>query len=173
MDVLTNSDIAELLAVAAGSAKQPLQKALRRASRKAFLWPEEASEMVREGRSSEELSPGERSLEELAGVGPSLNRIIRRWIEDPPDVPKPPEIRAGFLTALRAQEILEGSPSWMQRVKGDLQMHTLWSDGTASVEEMAQAAIARGYEYIAITDHAKGLKIAGGIDESQLETQVK
>jgi len=161
MDILTNADIAELLAVAAQSAKQPLQKALRRASRKAFLWPEEASEIARE----------ERSLEELPGVGPSLNRIIRRWIQDPPDVPKPPEIRAGFLTALRAREILEANPSWLKGVKGDLQMHTLWSDGTASIEEMAQAAVARDYEYIAITDHAKGLKIAGGIDETQLEQQ--
>ena len=89
MDLLTNSDIAELLAIAADSAKQPLQKALRRASRKAFLWPEEAAQMVHEGR----------SLEELAGVGPSLSRIIGRWIQDPPDVPKPPEIRTGFLTA--------------------------------------------------------------------------
>jgi histidinol phosphatase-like PHP family hydrolase len=163
MDLLTNSDIAELLAVAAESAKQPLQKALRRASRKAFLWPEEAAQIVDEGR----------SLEELAGVGPSLNKIIRRWIQDPPDVPKPPEIRSGFLTVLRAQKILETNPSWMQGVKGDLQMHTLWSDGTASVEEMAQAAVARGYEYIAITDHAKGLKIAGGIDESQLDAQAE
>jgi DNA polymerase (family 10) len=163
MDLLTNSDIAELLATAAETAKQPLQKALRRASRKAFLWPEEAAQMVLEGR----------SLEELAGVGPSLNGIIRRWIQDPPDVPKPPEIRAGFLTALRSRKILEANPSWLHGVKGDLQMHTLWSDGTASIEEMAQAAIARGYEYIAITDHAKGLKIAGGIDESQLDTQAE
>jgi len=135
MDVLTNSDIAELLATAAESAKQPLQKALRRASRKAFLWPEEAAHIVREGR----------SLEELAGVGPSLNRIIRRWLQDPPDVPKPPEIRAGFFTAMRARQILETNPSWLHGVKGDLQMHTLWSDGTASIEEMAQAAVARGY----------------------------
>lgn len=75
MDLLTNSDIAELLATASESAKQPLQKALRRASRKAFLWPEEAVHIVQEGR----------SLEELAGIGPSLNRIIRRWIQDPPD----------------------------------------------------------------------------------------
>jgi len=163
MDFLTNSDIAELLAIAAESAKQPLQKALRRASRKAFLWPEEAAQIINEGR----------SLEELPGVGPSLSRIIRRWLQDPPDVPKPPEIRAGFLTALRAQKILETNPSWLQGVKGDLQMHTLWSDGTASIEEMAQAAVARGYEYIAITDHAKGLKIAGGIDESQLEAQAE
>ena len=163
MDFLTNSDIAELLAIAAESAKQPLQKALRRASRKAFLWPEEAAQIINEGR----------SLEELPGVGPSLSRIIRRWLQDPPDVPKPPEIRAGFLTALRAQKILETNPSWLQGVKGDLQMHTLWSDGTASIEEMAQAAVARGYDYIAITDHAKGLKIAGGIDESQLEAQAE
>jgi histidinol phosphatase-like PHP family hydrolase len=163
MDRLTNSDIAELLAIAAESAKQPLQKALRRASRKAFLWPEEAAQMVQEGR----------SLEELAGVGPSLSRIIGRWIHDPPDVPKPPEIRTGFLTALRAREILAAHPSWLQGVKGDLQMHTLWSDGTASIDEMAQAAFARGYEYIAITDHAKGLKIAGGIDEGQLEMQAQ
>ncbi len=163
MDLLTNSDIAELLAIAADSAKQPLQKALRRASRKAFLWPEEAAQIVHEGR----------SLEELAGVGPSLSRIIGRWIQDPPDVPKPPEIRAGFLTATRAREIVEANPSWLRGVKGDLQMHTLWSDGTASVAEMAQAAVARGYEYIAITDHAKGLKIAGGIDESQLDKQAE
>jgi putative hydrolase len=162
-DLLTNSDIAELLAIAADSAKQPLQKALRRASRKAFLWPEEAAQMVHEGR----------SLEELAGVGPSLNRIISRWIQDPPDVPTPPDIRAGFLTALRAREMLEANPSWLRGVKGDLQMHTLWSDGTASVAEMAEAAVARGYEYIAITDHAKGLKIAGGIDESQLDKQAE
>ena len=163
MALLTNSDIAELLATASESAKQPLQKALRRASRKAFLWPEEAVHIVQEGR----------SLEELPSIGPSLSRIIRRWIQDPPDIPRPPEIRAGFLTALRAREILETKPSWLRGVKGDLQMHTLWSDGTASIQEMAQAAVARGYEYIAITDHAKGLKIAGGIDESQLATQAE
>jgi histidinol phosphatase-like PHP family hydrolase len=50
-------------------------------------------------------------------------------------------------------------------------MHTRWSDGSGSVREMADAAQARGYEYIAITDHSKGLKIAGGIDETQLKQQ--
>src|ERR1051326_778704 len=159
---LTNSEISELLAVASESAKQPLQKALRRASRKAFLWPEEAAEILEQGR----------SLEELAGVGPSLNRIIRRWLDDPPDdVPKPPEIRSGFMTIPQAQAKLAATPSWSQQLKGDLQMHTLWSDGTDSIEAMARAAAERGYEYIAITDHAKGLKIAGGIDENQLAMQ--
>jgi histidinol phosphatase-like PHP family hydrolase len=163
MDTLSNADIAELLALAAESAKQPMQKALRRASRKALLWPEEASELVEQ----------ERSLEELPGVGPALSKIIGRWLHDPPDVPKPPEIRSGFLTVLQARSILEANSSWLNSVKGDLQMHTTWSDGTDTIEEMAKAGAARGYEYVAITDHAKGLKIAGGIDETQLEKQAE
>ena len=50
-------------------------------------------------------------------------------------------------------------------------MHTLWSDGSGSIQDMAEAARSRGYSYIAITDHSKGLKIAGGIDEDQLAKQ--
>ena len=47
---LVNTEIAELLATEAETAKQPLQKALRRAARRAFLWPEEAAQLVRQGR---------------------------------------------------------------------------------------------------------------------------
>ena len=50
-------------------------------------------------------------------------------------------------------------------------MHTVWSDGSGTIADMAEAANARGYEYIAITDHSKGLKIAGGINETQLAQQ--
>jgi len=50
-------------------------------------------------------------------------------------------------------------------------MHTQWSDGSATTVEMAEAASERSYEYIAITDHSKGLKIAGGIDEHALKKQ--
>jgi histidinol phosphatase-like PHP family hydrolase len=52
-----------------------------------------------------------------------------------------------------------------------LQMHTGWSDRSGTVAEMADAAANRSYEYIAITDHSKGLKIAGGIDERELKRQ--
>jgi histidinol phosphatase-like PHP family hydrolase len=52
-------------------------------------------------------------------------------------------------------------------------MHTVWSDGSGSVEDMARAALERGYQFIAITDHSKGLKIAGGINEEQLERQAE
>jgi histidinol phosphatase-like PHP family hydrolase len=160
---LTNAQIAELLAVAAQTAKQPLQKALRRASRRAFMWPEEAAEMVAQRR----------SLEELPAVGPSLHKLIRRWIEDPPPVPHPPEIRRNFFTVVEARARLEKKPSWAGQLRGDLQMHSTWSDGTASIEEMAEAGEARGYEYIAVTDHSKGLKIAGGINEAQLRQQAE
>jgi len=56
-------------------------------------------------------------------------------------------------------------------LRGDLQMHSRWSDGSGTIGEMADAATARSYQYIAITDHSKSLKIAGGIDERTLEKQ--
>jgi histidinol phosphatase-like PHP family hydrolase len=52
-------------------------------------------------------------------------------------------------------------------------MHSLWSDGSASIADMATAAAQLNYEYIAITDHAKGLKIAGGINEADLRAQAE
>jgi histidinol phosphatase-like PHP family hydrolase len=70
-----------------------------------------------------------------------------------------------------ARRLLEGNPSWPEKLRGDLQMHSRWSDGSATIAEMADAAKERSYEYIAITDHSKGLKIAGGIDERALKRQ--
>ncbi len=58
-------------------------------------------------------------------------------------------------------------------VRGDLQTQTSWTDGNNSIEQMAQAALARGREYIAITDHTKSLVVAGGLDEKKLLKQGK
>ena len=52
-------------------------------------------------------------------------------------------------------------------IRGDLHMHTRESDGRATLEEMAEAARARGYEYVAITDHSKALAMANGMDEKR------
>jgi DNA polymerase (family 10) len=52
-------------------------------------------------------------------------------------------------------------------VQGDLHMHTTASDGHKSISEMAEAAIACGYRYIAITDHSKNLAMTGGLDEKR------
>ncbi|MBU0479033.1 DNA polymerase/3'-5' exonuclease PolX [bacterium] len=56
----------------------------------------------------------------------------------------------------------------IDNLRGDLHIHSNWSDGTNSIEEMAEAAIKRGYKYIAICDHSKSLKIAGGLHEGEL-----
>jgi histidinol phosphatase-like PHP family hydrolase len=158
---LTNAHIAELLALASQEAHAAVQKAFRRAARSAFLWPEEATWVLLAGR----------SLTELRSVGPYLEKQIRHWIENPPVVEEPPEIRRGFLTVPQARTALASRPAWRKALQGDLQMHTTWSDGSGSILEMAHAAEACEYAYIAITDHSKGLKIAGGINENELVQQ--
>jgi len=58
-------------------------------------------------------------------------------------------------------------------LKGDLQAHSDWTDGTRSIEEMARAARALGLEYIAMTDHTQGLAMTGGMNEKEFAEQVK
>ena len=79
----------------------------------------------------------------------------------------PPELRenCGEIEAA-AENRLPGLIE-MQDVRGDLHMHTTETDGRATLEEMAQAARARGYEYIAITDHSKALAMSNGLDEAR------
>jgi DNA polymerase (family 10) len=60
-----------------------------------------------------------------------------------------------------------------KEIRGDLHIHTKWSDGTATIEEMAEKARSMGLEYIAVTDHTKSLGIARGLDEARLREQVK
>ncbi len=58
-------------------------------------------------------------------------------------------------------------------IRGDLHMHTTATDGQCSILEMAQAAQARGLEYIAITDHSKALAMANGMNEKRVLAQIK
>lgn len=160
--MVTNADLAELLARQSEVLSGILVRAYRRAARSAFLWPETAADLVVQ----------ERPLTELHGVGPFLAERIRKWIEKPPRVlSKPPPIRRDFMALADARKLLRKRPDWPKMLRGDLQMHTRWSDGSGTVLQMAQAGVERNYDYIAITDHTKGLKIAGGIDESQLKQQ--
>lgn len=56
-------------------------------------------------------------------------------------------------------------------IKGDLQMHSTYSDGANTIEQMANAAIKMGYQYIAITDHSKTASYANGLNESRVKKQ--
>lgn len=83
----------------------------------------------------------------------------------------PPEIREG---GREKEPALQGEiPRLirMEDIRGDLHMHTDWSDGGNSIEEMARAAYRLGYRYIAITDHSRSLKIAGGLSIERLHEQ--
>ncbi|HLH19011.1 MAG TPA: DNA polymerase/3'-5' exonuclease PolX [Bryobacteraceae bacterium] len=80
----------------------------------------------------------------------------------------PPELRenTGEIEAAeqgRLPELVE-----LGQIRGDLHMHTTETDGRATLEEMAEAARALGYEYIAITDHSKALAMANGLDETRV-----
>lgn len=158
---MDNASIAELLVLEAETAEGHREKAFRRAAHAAFMWPVEAGELLAAGR----------SLEELSGIGPALARRLKEWLERPPKALKPPPIRREFLTLAQARKLLAKNPGWAAQLKGDLQMHTEWSDGATTLAEMAAGGIARNYRYIAITDHTKGLKIAGGLDEKRLAQQ--
>lgn len=61
----------------------------------------------------------------------------------------------------------------LKDIKGDLHVHSEWSDGSHTFEELISAAKERGYEYIAITDHSKGLGIARGLNEERLMEEKK
>jgi DNA polymerase (family 10) len=83
----------------------------------------------------------------------------------------PPELRedAGELEAAAAG----GLPELVRldQIRGDLQMHTTWSDGRAELEAMVAACAARGHEYCAITDHGPGLPVVQGLDGSAIRAQ--
>jgi len=87
------------------------------------------------------------------------------WIE--------PELREDRGEIEAAQE--KRLPKLVQEseIKGDLHVHSKWSDGTSEIEEIAQAAQKRGYQYVAICDHSKSLRIAHGLDESRLVKQIE
>ena len=159
---LTNAELAELLARQSETQSGVLVRAFRRAARNALFWPESAATLVAQNR----------SLLELSAIGPFIEKRVEDWIENPqPALGTISPLRRDFFTLADAKSLLKKKPEWEKSLRGDLQMHTCWSDGSGTVAAMAAAARERGYEYIAITDHSKGLKIAGGIDERALRQQ--
>ena len=83
----------------------------------------------------------------------------------------PPELREdrGEIEAAAAHEL----PTLVrvEDIRGDFHAHTNWSDGRAPLERMIEGAIARGYQYLAITDHTRSLAIAGGLSIDELHEQ--
>lgn len=82
----------------------------------------------------------------------------------------PPELREdrGEIEAKKLPQLIDYND-----IRGDLHVHSTYSDGAHSIQEMAGFAEKMGYDYIAIADHSKSAKYAGGIDEADLQRQAK
>ncbi|MEV5748661.1 PHP domain-containing protein [Actinoallomurus sp. NPDC052308] len=127
-----------------------------------------AAETV-ERTSADELAARARAgtLEALPGVGKVTALVIGE------------ALRGETPTYLRRLEATEGTPideeaaALRAALRGDLHTHSDWSDGGSPIEEMAEAAIGIGHDYIALTDHSPRLKVANGLSPERLREQLK
>ena len=95
-----------------------------------------------------------------------------------PDAPTEEEVFAllgrPYLPPELREAPYDGAPPALveqPQIRGDLHVHTTWSDGKASVLEMAEAARALGYEYVAICDHTRNVRVVPGLDADELRRQ--
>jgi len=128
-------------------------------------------------------------LPKISGIGPGSTRVIREILETGAsptveqaierserraDIERRRELRRHFLSRAEVRRILTDSGSsgpTVDQYRGDLQMHSAWSDGSSTVEDIANACLARGYQYAAVTDHSYGLRIAGGMSMDDAAAQ--
>ena len=85
----------------------------------------------------------------------------------------PPELREdrGEIEAAREDRLPDLIS--LKDIQGDLHVHTKWSDGSHDLDTIVQVARKKGYRYIAVTDHTKGLGIAHGLDEKRLAQEIR
>lgn len=83
----------------------------------------------------------------------------------------PPTIREDG-TELNKLEMIPSLVT-LEDIKGDFHMHTTWSDGAHSIEEMVEACREKGYSHIVITDHSNYLKVANGLSRERLLQQIE
>jgi putative hydrolase len=103
------------------------------------------------------------SWQSLPGIGPKTAKVIAQaWAGREPDALV--ELREG------AQDL--GGGDVRAALRGDLHVHSNWSDGSAPIEEMMLAARELGHEYCALTDHSPRLKVANGLSPDRLRKQL-
>jgi DNA polymerase (family 10) len=85
----------------------------------------------------------------------------------------PPELRESCGEIEAAEKHALPKLVELSDIRGEVHMHTVETDGRCTIDEMAQAAKDRGYQYIAITDHSKNLAFANGLDDRRAEQHIK
>jgi hypothetical protein len=129
------------------------------------------------------------AIRKTPGIGPASTRIIREVLEtgrsatvedavvksgNAAEIYRRRALRGTFFSRAQVLRIL-ADPALdgpdQSDYHGDLQMHSEWSDGSPTLEEMVSAATDRGWTFAAVTDHSYGLKIAGGMSMEEAERQ--
>jgi putative hydrolase len=129
------------------------------------------------------------ALPKIAGIGPGSARIVREVLEtgesptveqaiqqsgNRADIERRRQLRDHFLSRAAVRRVLSDAvlagPT-LEEYRGDFQMHSEWSDGSPTVQEIADACLERGYRYAAVTDHSYGLTIAGGMSMAEAAEQ--
>ena len=129
------------------------------------------------------------TLRKISNIGPASTRVILEVLRTgesetvsraiaesgkTSELARSRQLRGHFLSRARVVAALAdprlGGPS-LESYRGDLQMHSTWSDGSQSLDDIADAGVRRGYEFCAVTDHSYGLPIAGGIPMADLARQ--
>jgi DNA polymerase (family 10) len=85
----------------------------------------------------------------------------------------PPELRENLGEIDAAEKHTLPTLITLEDIQGDVHMHTVETDGKNTIEEMAEAAKARGYKYMAITDHSKNLAFANGLDDKRAVAHIQ
>jgi histidinol phosphatase-like PHP family hydrolase len=137
----------------------------------------------------ESLLQADGTLRKIPNVGPSSLRVIHEFLQSGRSeiveravagsaragaVARSREWRGNFLSSAQVAEVLRFQPNRGLRIRdyrGDLQMHSEYSDGRVSLAELVEGCLARGYSYCAVTDHSYGLPIARGVSMSNLKKQ--
>jgi histidinol phosphatase-like PHP family hydrolase len=135
-----------------------------------------------------ELLDASGTIPKIPGIGPASTRVIMQMLRcgrsetveqaiaasgKEQEIARRRSLRRGFLSRAEVVRVLrmQSNAVGVSDYLGDLQMHSTWSDGVATIAELAAGAHQRGYQYIAMTDHSKGLPIAGGLSIERMAAQ--
>jgi putative hydrolase len=109
---------------------------------------------------------GAETLTELPNLGRSTSKVVAEALagQEP-----------SYLVKVREEappRLAEGGEAMRERLRGDLHTHSEWSDGGSPIREMAEAAMAVGHAYVALTDHSPRLTVANGLSPDRLREQL-
>jgi histidinol phosphatase-like PHP family hydrolase len=129
------------------------------------------------------------TLRKIPNIGPSSTKVILEVLKtgtsptveeaiansgSTSDIERRRDLRGHFLSRAQVVAALRNTKLVGPKLSdyhGDLQMHSVWSDGSQTLEEIVEAGIARGYQFCGVTDHSYGLPIAGGVSMNELFEQ--